>query len=109
MSDKEPVEKQALGILSDSVAQTLGPTHLVSRELRRAHHTLKKVDLFTARVAFNALPGWQRQQISGDAEDKAKSRIEDREDAQPKTPDRTEERLRGTGRDWRSLPPRNAR
>jgi hypothetical protein len=106
MSDKEPVEKQALGILSDSVAQTLGPTHLVSRELRRAHHTLKKVDLFTARVAFNALPGWQRQQISGDAEDKAKAQIEDRVSEGRKAPERKEDRLQGTGRDWQNMAPR---
>jgi len=63
---KNSQDRQALGILAETVSVTLGMSNIVTREVRRAYESGRTVDLFTAKAAFNALPGWQRQQI-GDA------------------------------------------
>jgi hypothetical protein len=50
----------------------------------------RQADLRTASAAFDALPGWQRSRIGGDAARRAK-RLKSR-------------LLQGTARDWRDLP-----
>lgn len=64
-------KRQALGILAETVSVTLGMSNIVTREVRRAYESGRTVDLFTAKAAFNALPGWQRQQIGDAAEERA--------------------------------------
>lgn len=64
-------DRQALGILAETVSVTLGMSNIVTREVRRAYESGRTVDLFTAKAAFNALPGWQRQQIGDAAEERA--------------------------------------
>ena len=64
-------DRQALGILAETVSVTLGMSNIVTREVRRAYESGRTVDLFTAKAAFNALPGWQRQQIGDAVEERA--------------------------------------
>lgn len=68
---KNSQDRQALGILAETVSVTLGMSNIVTREVRRAYESGRTVDLFTAKAAFNALPGWQRQQIGDAAEERA--------------------------------------
>lgn len=68
---KSSQDRQALGILAETVSVTLGMSNIVTREVRRAYESGRTVDLFTAKAAFNALPGWQRQQIGDAAEERA--------------------------------------
>jgi len=81
-------EQEALGILADTVQVKLGRANIVAREVRRAYETGKSVDLFTAKAAFNALPGWQRREIDGAARERAHLVIQQR---------------RSTARDWAGL------
>ncbi|GAB4173002.1 MAG: hypothetical protein OHK0024_09560 [Thalassobaculales bacterium] len=87
-------ERRALGILSDTVNQQLGQANLVAREVRRAYQTGKAVDMFTARAAFNALPGWQRRQIDEAAQERA---------AVTARTQRQVAQARDTARDWRQM------
>ena len=84
----DAVQQEALGILADTVQVKLGRANIVAREVRRAYETGKSVDLFTAKAAFNALPGWQRREIDGAARERALLVVQQR---------------RSTSRDWRSL------
>ena len=68
---KNSQDRQALGILAETVSVTLGMSNIVTREGRRAYESGRTVDLFTAKAAFNALPGWQRQQIGDAVEERA--------------------------------------
>lgn len=83
-------DRQALGLLSETVTAELGPASVVAREVNRAYRSGRKADLRTASAAFDALPGWQRSRIGGDATRRAK-RLKAR-------------LLQGTARDWRDLP-----
>lgn len=85
----ENSDQHALEILADTVSVTLGRSNIVTREVRRAYESGRPVDFFTAKAAFNALPGWQRQQIGDAAQERAW----------------TTRRVasRPTGRDWRDL------
>jgi len=90
MNEIEARDRQALGVLSETVTAELGPASIVAREVNRAYRSGRKADLRTASAAFDALPGWQRARIDGDALRRAK-RMKTR-------------MLQGTARDWRDLP-----
>lgn len=89
MLEIDPADQRALGVLSETVNTELGPASIVAREVTRAYRSGRKADLRTASAAFDALPGWQRARIGGDASRRAK-RLRAR-------------LLKGTGRDWREL------
>lgn len=90
MTEIDARERQALGLLSETVTAELGPASVVAREVNRAYRSGRQADLRTASAAFDALPGWQRTRIGGDATRRAK---------------RAKSRLpQGTERDWRDLP-----
>lgn len=82
------MQQEALGILADTVQVKLGRANIVAREVRRAYETGKSVDLFTAKAAFNALPGWQRREIDGAAQERATLVVQQR---------------RSTSRDWAKM------
>lgn len=90
MTEIDTRDRQALGLLSETVTTELGPASVVAREVNRAYRSGRQSDLRTASAAFDALPGWQRMRIGGDATKrarKAKARL-----------------LHSTERDWRDLP-----
>ena len=90
MTEIDVRDRQALGLLSETVTAELGPASVVAREVNRAYKSGRQADLRTASAAFDALPGWQRDRIGGDAARRArrlKARL-----------------LQGTARDWRELP-----
>jgi hypothetical protein len=78
---------RALGILSETIGGALGATHDVTRAIRRARDTGRKVDFFSARMAFDGLPSWQRRIIGAAAQVRAREAI-----------------VRKSARDWRDLP-----
>lgn len=100
MVDRETADRQALGILSDTVSEELGPTSKVAKEVRRAYTSGRQIDRFMARAAFDSLPGWQRNSIGT----KANARAHHVADG---AADRGEPG--STERDWRDLEPRTAR
>jgi len=89
MAEIDALDRRALGILSDTVSEQLGPTDVVSKEVRRAYTSGKVIDRDRAGSVFNSLPGWQRNMIGYAANDRAK--------------DVVRLRLGSTGRDWRDL------
>lgn len=91
MAEIDPTDRRALGILSDTVNEQLGPSDVVSREVRRAYTSGKSIDREHAGSVFNELPGWQRNMIGFAANDRAR--------------DVVRLRLGSTGRDWRDLEP----
>jgi hypothetical protein len=91
MAEIDPTDRRALGILSDTVNEQLGPSDVVSREVRRAYTSGKDIDRDRAGSVFNDLPGWQRNMIGFAANDRAR--------------DVVRLRLGSTGRDWRELEP----
>lgn len=97
MVDRESTDRQALGILSDTVSEELGPTSKVAKEVRRAYTSGRQIDRFMARAAFDALPGWQRSSIGTKATERAQDvAVHHPEgDARP-VPGSTE-------RDWREM------
>ena len=90
MNEIDARDRQALGLLSETVTAELGPASVVAREVNRAYRSGRKADLRTASAAFDALPAWQRNRIGGDAARRAK-RLKAR-------------LLQSTARDWRDLP-----
>ena len=90
MNEINARDRQALGLLSETVTAELGPASVVAREVNRAYRSGRTADLRTASAAFDALPVWQRSRIGGDAARRAK-RLKAR-------------MLQGTARDWRDLP-----
>ena len=90
MTEIDSQDRQALGLLSETVTAELGPASVVAREVNRAFRSGRQADLRTASAAFDALPAWQRDRIGGDATRRAK-RLKAR-------------LLQGTARDWRDLP-----
>lgn len=93
MGNYETADRRALGILSDTVAERLGPSDKVTREIRRAYTSGKQIDRFMARAAFDALPGWQRADIGEAATRMAREIVQKV----------LREALVGTARDWRDL------
>ena len=102
MADFDRTDRKALGILSDTVSEKLGPSDKVTREIRRAYTSGKQIDRFMARAAFDALPDWQRSDIGSAAAHLAHAII--REELGEVAPF-------GTERDWRDMdvPQRQAR
>ena len=95
MSEINPLDRRALGILSDTVKEQLGPSDLVSREVKRAYTSGKSIDRERAGMVFNSLPGWQRNMIGFAANDRAR--------------DVVRLRMGATGRDWRDLEAESAK
>ncbi|MBO6561595.1 MULTISPECIES: hypothetical protein [Nisaea] len=93
MASFETTDRRALGILSDTVAEKLGPSDKVTREIRRAYTSGKQIDRFMARAAFDALPGWQRTDIGSAAEHLAHAIIREALQGEPFQ----------TERDWRDM------
>ena len=89
MAEIDALDRRALGILSDTVSEQLGPTDLVSKDIRRAYTSGKLTDRNRAGTAFNLLPGWQRNMIGFAANDRAH--------------DVVRLRMGSTDRDWRDL------
>ncbi|WP_028467562.1 hypothetical protein [Nisaea denitrificans] len=94
MADFDRTDRKALGILSDTISEKLGPSDKVTREIRRAYTSGKQIDRFMARAAFDALPDWQRSDIGSAAENLAHAII--REELGEVAPF-------GTERDWRDM------
>lgn len=90
MNEIDARDRQALGLLSETVTAELGPASVVAREVNRAYRSGRTADLRTASAAFDALPAWQRMRIGGDATKRARR-------AKARLPQSTE-------RDWRDLP-----
>jgi hypothetical protein len=100
MVDRETADRQALGILSDTVSEELGPTSKVAKEVRRAYTSGRQIDRFMARAAFDSLPGWQRSSIGTKANARAHHAVDGGD----------EQRAPGsTERDWRDLGARTER
>lgn len=93
MAAFETTDRRALGILSDTVAEKLGPSDKVTREIRRAYTSGKQIDRFMARAAFDALPGWQRSDIGSAAEYLAQAIVREALEGAPFE----------TERDWRDM------
>jgi len=89
MAEIDALDRRALGILSDTVSEQLGPTDLVSKDVRRAYTSGKVIDRNRAGSAFNSLPGWQRNMIGFAANDRAR--------------DVVRLQMGSTNRDWRDL------
>ena len=63
MNEIDARDRQALGLLSETVTAELGPASVVAREVNRAYRSGRTADLRTASAAFDALPAWQRSRI----------------------------------------------
>ena len=70
--DIDPLERRALGILSEAAGERLGPADPVARELRRAYDSGGAADRDRAIGAFDALPGWRRGEIGRAASERAR-------------------------------------
>ncbi|MDE0810004.1 MAG: hypothetical protein OSB69_11850 [Alphaproteobacteria bacterium] len=86
MVEIDPTDRRALGILSETVNEQLGPSDVVAREVHRAFTSGKEIDRVRAGSVFNDLPGWQRNMIGFATNDRAR--------------DVVRLRLGSTGRDW---------
>lgn len=100
MADIDPLDRRALGVLSETVNAELGAGSIVAREVNRAYRSGRSADLRTASAAFDALPSWQRSSIGDDASRRAR-----RLRAKPTEPRRTpvRETVRDSARDWQDL------
>lgn len=70
--DIDPLERRALGILSEAAGERLGPADPVARELRHAYDSGGAADRDRAIGAFDALPGWRRSEIGRAASERAR-------------------------------------
>lgn len=104
MSEIDPLERRALGVLSETVSAELGAGSIVAREVNRAYRSGRRADLRTASAAFNALPSWQRSSIGDDATRLAR-RVQAKLKGAPRSLAREggRETVRDTGRDWKDL------
>lgn len=100
MAEIDPLDRRALGVLSETVNAELGAGSIVAREVNRAYRSGRSADLRTASAAFDALPSWQRSSIGDDANRRAR-----RLRAKPVEPRRTpvRETVRDSARDWQDL------
>jgi hypothetical protein len=60
MNEIDARDRQALGLLSETVTAELGPASVVAREVNRAYRSGRTADLRTASAAFDALPAMPR-------------------------------------------------
>jgi hypothetical protein len=100
MSEIDPLDRRALGVLSETVNAELGAGSIVAREVSRAYRSGRRADLRTASAAFDALPSWQRSSIGDDATRRARRLHATAAEAR-RTPVR--ENVRDTARDWQDL------
>lgn len=100
MSEIDPKERRALGVLSETVSAELGAGSIVAREVNRAYRSGREADLRTASAAFDALPPWQRSSIGDDATRRAR-RLRVKTGEPKRTPAR--ETVLDTARDWREM------
>ena len=71
MSQIDPLDRRALGILSSAMNKKLGVSNLVSREVDRAYRSGEIKDVTRAGLLFAALPGWQKVDVQREAHEKA--------------------------------------
>jgi hypothetical protein len=104
MSEIDPLERRALGVLSETVSAELGAGSIVAREVNRAYRSGRRADLRTASAAFDALPPWQRSTLGDDATRRARRLRAKLADAR-RTPTRETKRevARDTASDWQDL------
>lgn len=89
MSQIDPLDRRALGILSSAMNKQLGVSNLVSREVDRAFRSGEIKDVTRAGLLFATLPRWQKVDVQREAHDKAYSSL--------KRTDKNSER------DWESI------
>ena len=75
MSQIDPLDRRALGILSSAMNKQLGVSNLVSREVGRAYRSGEIKDVTRAGLLFATLPRWQKVDIQREAHDKAHSSL----------------------------------
>ena len=95
MSQIDPLDRRALGILSSAMNKQLGVSNLVSREVDRAYRSGEIKDVTRAGLLFATLPRWQKVEVKREAQDKAYLSL--------KSADKNSER------DWRSISSGNQR
>ncbi|MED5225394.1 MAG: hypothetical protein VX962_00120 [Pseudomonadota bacterium] len=71
MSQIDPVDHRALGILSSAMNKQLGISNIVSREVSRAFKSGEIKDLTRAGMLFDTLPRWQKMEVQREAQDQA--------------------------------------
>ena len=91
MSQIDPIDRRALGILSRAMNKQLGVSNLVSREVTRAFETGKLKDKNRAGLLFDSLPGWQKIEVHREADDQAYILME--------------QKKRNTAREWNIATP----
>ena len=68
MSQIDPVDHRALGILSSAMNKQLGISNIVSREVSRAFKSGEIKDLTRAGMLFDTLPRWQKMEAQREAQ-----------------------------------------
>ena len=76
MSQIDPVDRRALGILSSAINKQLGISNIVSREVTRAFKSGEIKDLTRAGMLFDTLPRWQKMEVQQEAQDQAYLSVE---------------------------------
>ena len=76
MTPVDPLDRRALEILSEAVAEKLGHTDQIVLHVLRASSTGAPDDRARARSAFDALPDWQRVAIGYAARSRARASVE---------------------------------
>ena len=76
MSQIDPVDRRALGILSSAINKQLGLSNIVSREVTRAFKSGEIKDLTRAGILFETLPRWQKMEVQQEAQDQAYLSVE---------------------------------
>ena len=76
MSQIDPVDHRALGILSSAMNKQLGISNIVSREVSRAFKSGEIKDLTRAGMLFDTLPRWQKMEVQREAQDQAYLSVE---------------------------------
>ena len=76
MSQIDPVDRRALGILSSAINKQLGISNIVSREVTRAFKSGEIKDLTRAGILFDTLPRWQKMEVQQEAQDQAYLSVE---------------------------------
>ena len=71
MSQIDPLDRRALGILSSAMNKQLGVSNLVSREVGRAYISGEIKDVTRAGLLFATLSRWQKVVVQREARDKA--------------------------------------
>lgn len=83
MAESESLDRRALEILSETVAEQLGRSNQVVQDVLRASSSGSTDDLAKAQSAFDSLPVWRRNEIGFAARDRARAAARVRIDAVP--------------------------